>query len=402
MHRTLSVLAASAAFPALVAAAPVEQGPKNVPEFEPAFELQTRAPAMDSGIALNVETIADGLNHPWGVEVLPDGSYLVTERAGILRAIAPDGTKGAPIGGLPDLLAQGQGGLLDVALSPDFASDRTIFLTYAKDLGGGMSVTAAARATLPEDMSQLRDLTEIFAQQPPSPTAKHYGSRIVIDGDHAFITTGEHSSDQERDYAQDLDKTYGKIVRVTLDGAPAAGNPFEGQANALPEIWSYGHRNIQGAAIEPATGRLWGLEHGPKGGDELNLIAPGLNYGWPVVSYGERYSGQPIGSGQHSMEGMVEPRYYWDPVIAPGGFDFVTGDTFADWQGNIIAASLRPGGIVRLALDGDTVTGEERFLRDELGRVRDIEIAPDGAILALTDQSDGRLVRLTPAGATSN
>ncbi|WP_099825508.1 PQQ-dependent sugar dehydrogenase [Oceaniglobus indicus] len=396
MTRT-TILSTLILFPTIALAAPVEQGPKNVPGFEPAFENQTRAPAMDSGITLNVETIASGLNHPWGIEVLPDGGYLVTERIGRLRHIAADGTVGAPIAGLPEVLAEGQGGLLDVALSPDFAADRTIFLTYAKPLGDGMSVTAAARAILPEAMDALQDVTEIFAQTPPSPTTMHYGSRIVPDGDHLFITTGEHSSLAERGNAQDLAKTYGKIVRVNRDGTPAEGNPFPADDDALPEIWSYGHRNIQGAAIHPDTGQLWGLEHGPKGGDELNLIKPGANYGWPLVSYGIRYSGQPVGTGEHSADGITEPRYYWDPVIAPGGFAFVTGDMFADWQGDVIAASLRPGGIVRLTLDGDTVTGEERFLRAELGRVRDIEIAPDGAILALTDQSDGRLVRLTPA-----
>ncbi|WP_102107581.1 PQQ-dependent sugar dehydrogenase [Oceaniglobus roseus] len=396
MTRTLSLLAATAAFPVLAMAEPVEQGPRNVPEFEPAFENQTRAPAMDSGVSLEVEEIASGLSHPWGIEVLPDGSYLVTERSGALRHVGEDGTVGEPIAGVPEVLAQDQGGLLDVALAEDFAESRTVFLTYAKPMEGGMSATAAAKGRLSEDLRELTGVTDIFVQDPPAPNAKHFGSRIVPHGDYVFITTGEHFTDRLRQYAQDLDKTYGKIVRVTLDGEAPGDNPFAGEEGARPEIWSYGHRNIQGAAIRPSTGELWGLEHGPKGGDELNRIEAGGNYGWPLVSYGEKYSGQPVGSGEHSQEGVVEPRYYWDPVIAPGGFAWMEGETFADWEGDVIAASLKPGGIVRLDLEDETVVGEERFLRDELGRVRDIEIAPDGAILAITDQDNGRLVRLTP------
>jgi len=376
---------------------PVEQGAKNVPEFEPAWPNQTRAPAMDSGVTLSTQVVADGLTHPWGVEVLPDGSYLVTERAGQLRHITREGEMHDPISGVPEVFNRDQGGLLDVALAQDFEDSRTIYLTYSKPMGDGMSVTAAARGTLTEDMSALEDVTDIFVQTPPSPTAKHYGSRVVLDGDYAYITTGEHSSMSERGNAQDLDKTYGKVIRVTLDGETPDDNPFADEGETAALVWTLGHRNVQGADIRPGTGELWTLEHGPAGGDELNKITAGENYGWPVVSYGQQYSGSPIGSGDPRAEGFVEPQYYWDPVIAPGGFAFYDGEMFAEWEGDVLASSLYPGGLVRLSLEGDRVAGEERFL-PEIGRVRDVEIDQDGAILLLTDKSNGELVRVTPGG----
>ncbi len=377
-------------------AAPVDQGPKNVPEFEPAFPNQTRAPALDSGIGLTVETVAEGLSNPWGIAVLPGGGYLVTERAGTLRVIGSDGHVGDPVDGVPEVLNRRQGGLLDVALADDFATSRVVFLTYSKPLGGAMSATAAARGVLNEDMTALTDVRDIFVQSPPSPSPMHYGSRIVPDGGHVFITTGEHSTMQERVYAQDLDKTYGKVIRVTANGETPADNPFVGQDGARGTIWTYGHRNVQGADIQPETGDLWTLEHGPKGGDELNLIEAGANYGWPVVSYGERYSGQPIGSGEPRGDGFTEPQYYWDPVIAPGGFVFYDGEMFADWQGDVLASSLNPGGLVRLQLDGDRVSGEERFLTGE-NRIRDVEVDADGSILLLVDDANGSILRLTPS-----
>ncbi|WP_027835236.1 PQQ-dependent sugar dehydrogenase [Maritalea myrionectae] len=370
-------------------------GPKNVPEFAPAFENQTRAPIMQSEVSLNVEEIATGLTHPWGIAVLPNGGYLVTEREGRLRHIDAQGNLvDAPIEGVPQVFNRRQGGLLDVALAPDFEKSRVIFLTYSKPMGSGTSSTAAARAVLSEDMRTLTQVQDIFVQQPPSPTPMHYGSRIVLHNGFAYITTGEHSSRQEREYAQHLDKTYGKVIRVTPNGETPTDNPFVGQANAIDSIYALGLRNLQGAALRPGTDDVWVLGHGPRGGDELNKLQAGANYGWPVVSYGETYGGRPIGSGKPRAEGFTEPRYYWDPVIAPGGFDFKTGDVLSDWNGNIIASSLNPGGIVRLALDGDSVTGEERLL-PELGRVRDIEIDKDGSILALTDSGNGKVVRIT-------
>lgn len=364
----------------------VEQGAKNAPQFTPAFPNQTRAPAMDSGVAMQIDVLAEGLETPWGVEVLPEGGYLVTERSGALRMVK-DGKVSAPISGVPQVLAERQGGLLDVALAEDFATSRVIFLTYAKPMQGGMSATAAARAVLSADGRALTDLRDVFVQDPPSANAMHFGSRAVLQGDTLYITTGEHFSTRERKFSQDLDKTYGKVVRVNLDGGAAKGNPFNN------EIWTLGHRNVQGADIRPSDGTLWTLEHGAAGGDELNKITAGANYGWPVVSYGVNYNGSPIGSGQARQEGFAEPQYYWDPVIAPGGFAFYQGTMFDGWEGNILAASLNPGGLVRLVLDGDCVVGEERFLSGEI-RVRDVEIDRDGAILIL-DNSDGRLLRLT-------
>ena len=397
MHR----LAATAILAALAAPAfaqsgdPIDQGPKNVPDFEPAWPTQTRAPAQDSGVSLSVETIADGLAHPWGIEVLPDGGYLVTEREGRLRVITPDGTlRKDAITGIPQVQNRGQGGLLDVKLADDFAESGVIFLSYAKPLDGNESTTAIARGTLNSDMTELSEVTDIFLQDPPYANTKHFGSRVVQDGDMLYITTGERSDLETRTRAQDLGTTYGKVVRITLDGEPVDGNPFADESGAIPTIYTYGHRNIQGADMD-GEGRLWTLEHGPKGGDELNLIEAGANYGWPEVSYGERYSGQPIGTGEHSAPDFKEPQYYWDPVIAPGGMAFYEGEMFADWQGDVIASSLSPGGINRLDIDGDRIVGEEKFLQSE-GRIRDVEIDGDGAILLLTDKPNGAVLRVTP------
>lgn len=376
--------------------APVEQGEPNVPHFQPAFPGQTRAPASDSGVTLATETVAEGLEHPWGIAVLPDGAILVTERPGRLRRVSPEGELSEPIAGVPEVHAVEQGGLLDVAIGPDYEEEGWIYLSYAKPLGDGMSVTAAIRGRLSEDGTELVDVEEIFEQEPPSPTPMHYGSRIVFDDDgHVFITTGEHSDAAERDNAQDLGTTYGKVIRLNLDGSVPEDNPFVDEEGAIDSIWSYGHRNIQAAAMD-AEGRLWEIEHGPQGGDELNLVEPGTNYGWPIVVYGQEYSGEPVGEGRATHEpDFVEPRYYWDPVIAPSGMVFYDGEMFPDWQGNILVGSLNPGALVRLELEDDTVTGEERLLTD-VGRIRDVAVDAEGAILVITDDPNGALLRLTP------
>ncbi len=388
--RTATAIALTVAAPAM---AQVDQGPPNVPGNTPAFENQTRAPEIENAGTLRTETVAGGLVHPWGVEPLPGGGYLVTERVGRLQHIAADGTL-TEVEGVPEVVAQRQGGLLDVALAPEFETSREIYLTYSKPQGSGEAATAVASARLSDDAAALEDLTDIFVQTPPSPTAMHFGSRVVPDGDALYVTLGEHSSEAERVLAQDLSASYGKVVRITPEGGAADGNPFVDQTDALPEIWTYGHRNPQGAALGP-EGRLWVLEHGPAGGDELNLVEPGANYGWPEVSYGQKYSGSPVGTGETSAEGVTEPVYYWDPVIAPGGFTFYEGDMFEGWDGDVVASSLTPGGIVRLSLEGDRVTGEARYL-SELGRVRDIDIDADGALLVLTDDPDGALIRVLP------
>ena len=386
-----------AALPACAVAQDFNYGDRNT-DFEPAFPEQFRAPITPSGVELDLEVIAGDLVHPWGIATLPDADgWLVTERPGRLRHVLPDGSLSEPIGGVPEVHAVDQGGLLDVALGPDFETDRMVYLTYSKPMGDGLSATAAARGTLSEDMTALEDVEDIFVQDPPDDTAKHYGSRIVFPGDGtAFVTTGEHSSMETRVYAQDLDKTYGKVIRINLDGSTPEDNPYVGQDDAIDTIWSYGHRNIQGAALD-ADGTLWTIEHGPKGGDELNRPEPGLNYGWPVISYGKRYSGQPIGSGDAVQEGMEQPVYFWDPVIAPGGMTFHSGEVFAEWNGDALIGSLYPGGVVRLAFDDEGhVVEEERLLRDQ-GRIRDVELQDDGTFLVITDFESGSLIHVRPS-----
>ena len=381
---------------------PFEYGPREAPHLEPAYPSQTQAPVLPRAHAVETAPIAEGLEHPWAIAEMPDGGFLVTERPGRLRHVAADGTISDPIAGVPEVENRApetgwstQAGLLDVKLGPDFGDTRHIYFTYAKPVEDDMSVTAAARGTLNEDMTELTGVEDIFVQSPPSPTRMHYGSRIVFDGrGHAFITTGEHSALAERDFAQHLDTTYGKIVRVNLDGSIPDSNPFTDHDRADPAIWSYGHRNVQGAAMH--EGMLWTIEHGPAGGDELNLPLPGRNYGWPIVSYGVRYNGPSIGTGEARMAGFQEPLYFWDPVIAPGDMVFYEGDAFPAWEGDILAAALVTGGLVRLDMNGTLVAGEGRLLSD-LGRVRDVEVLDDGTLAVATDFEDGAIIHVTPA-----
>ena len=386
-HLTFALLL----LPAL-AMAQVRQGPPNA-GFEPAFEGQTRAPALDP-TAVAIGTVASGLEHPWGIALLPDGSHLVTERPGRLRVVGPDGTLSPPVAGVPEVDDRGQGGLLDVAVRDDFAETRRLWLTYAKPLGDGLTVTAAGTGVLSANGTALEDWREIFVQDPPSRHPMHYGSRIAFEPGtgNLWITTGEHSAREDRDKAQDIGTTYGKIVRVdALTGAAPADNPFVGR-DGVDTIWSWGHRNVQGAAVAP-DGTLWTLEHGPAGGDELNRPEPGRNYGWPVISYGVEYNGTSVGRGEAVREGMEQPVYYWDPVIAPGGMTFYDGSAF-DWQGDILASGLAVRQLVRLRLQDGLVVGEERI--DMPGRVRDVEVAPDGTVLILIDAADGAILRVSP------
>ncbi|MCB5199288.1 PQQ-dependent sugar dehydrogenase [Loktanella sp. TSTF-M6] len=371
-----------------LACAQVEQGAPNT-DFQPAFASQTRAPALPA-TPVTTSVLAEGLASPWGIAALPDGSYLVTERPGTLRRVSADGMLSDPIAGVPQVDARGQGGLLDVAIAPDFAQTGTIYLTYAKRYDGGTG-TVAARATLTGNT--LSGVQEIFVQTPPSQATMHYGSRVVPTADgKVFITTGEHSTPADRVLAQDINTTYGKIIRLNADGSVPSDNPFVG-TDGIDSIWSYGHRNVQGADIGP-DGALWTMEHGPRGGDELNRPEPGLNYGWPVISYGVNYSGSPVGSGESAREGMEQPVYYWDPVIAPGGIGFYDGD-YADWQDDLFIAGLNPGALVRLKLQDGQVVGEERLLRD-LGRIRDVEVLDNGELLVLIDADPGSIIRVVP------
>ena len=372
--------------------AEVEQGPPNT-GFSAAFASQSRVQALPA-TAVTVERFVDGLENPWGIATLPDGGWLVTERPGRLRLISAEGLVSNPISGLPAVAAIEQGGLLDVAIAPDFATSRVVWWTYAKPLAIGFA-TAAARGTLSDDSTALTDVVDIFVQDPPSIVPAHYGSRVVFDGQgHVFITTGERFTEANRLLAQDLDTTYGKVIRLTETGTIPADNPFVGRAGD-DQIWSFGHRNVQGAAIDPATGALWAVEHGPQGGDELNHPQAGLNYGWPLVSYGENYDGSPVGTGAARADGVEEPVYYWDPVIAPGGMSFYQGNAFADWQGDLLIGSLNPGALVRIKLANGRVIGEERVITD-VGRVRDVEELADGGLLLLIDDSQGGILRVRP------
>lgn len=389
--RVMMVFAVVLAVVPGLAMAQVEQGRPNA-DFAPAFEGQTRAAAL-ADTPVTVTEFAGPLENPWGIAALPDGQFLVTERPGRMRLINAEGVMSAPIIGLPAVHDVRQGGLLDVAVSPDFANDRLVFWTYAKPVEGG-SVTAAARGVLTVDL-HLEDVRDIFAQNRPTETAMHYGSRIIPMADGTvWITTGERSSTINRVFAQDLDVTYGKVIRLNWDGSVPADNPFVG-AQGDDAIWSYGHRNMQGAAIDP-EGALWTIEHGPAGGDELNQPQAGLNYGWPVISYGVNYNGTEVGIGEAVRDGMEQPVYYWDPVIAPGGMTFYDGD-YADWQGDLLIGSLNPGALVRLKLDAGRVVGEERVITNA-GRVRDVELAADGGVLLLVDDGQGAVLHVKPGG----
>jgi glucose/arabinose dehydrogenase len=343
--------------------------------------------------AVRVETIARGFEHPWALAFLPDGRLLVTERPGRVRIVEPDGRLSAPLAGVPPVLALGQGGLLDVALDPSFADNRLVYLSYAEPGEGGTAGTAVARGRLGD--GRLEDVQVIYQQQPKVPGANHFGSRLVFAPDGTlFVTQGDRFN--YSDAAQDLSVDIGKIMRINPDGSVPRDNPFVGRAGVQPEIWSYGHRNIQSAALHPLTGELWTVEHGAQGGDELNRPEAGKNYGWPVISYGVHYGGAKIGEGT-AKPGMEQPLYYWDPVIAPSGMTFYTGDAFPDWQGSILIGSLRPGLLVRLTLEDSRVTGEERYLADLRERIRDVRQGPDGLLYLLTDSRNGRLLRVLPA-----
>ncbi|MCC6533796.1 MAG: PQQ-dependent sugar dehydrogenase [Burkholderiales bacterium] len=343
--------------------------------------------------AVRVRVLVRGLEHPWSVAFLPDGRMLVTEREGRLRIVRDGKLEPKPVAGVPPVAASGQGGLLDVVLHPRFVDNGWIYLSYAARGPGGVG-TEVARARLTQD--RLEDVKQIFVMQPKVGGGRHFGSRLVFDRQgHLFITLGERG-DQDR--AQRLDEHLGKIVRLHDDGRIPQDNPFRARAGAKPEIYTLGNRNVQGAALHPATGELWAHEHGPQGGDEINIIRAGANYGWPVVTYGRNYgTGTKIGEGTHK-DGMTPPIHYWVPSIAPSGMAFYTGDKFAKWRGDLFVGALRDEMLVRLRFDADKVVKEERMLKGVLGRIRDVRLGPDGYLYVLTDESDGVLARIEPAG----
>ena len=339
---------------------------------------------------ITTTSVVSGLEHPWGLAFLPDGRMLVTERPGRLRIVDRNGRLSAPLSGVPTVFASRQGGLLDVALSPQFASDRLVYLSFSEPGEGGAG-TSVARGRLAENA--LENVQVIWRQTPKVSGPNHWGSRLVFAADGTlFVTTGDRFSYRER--AQDLSTTVGKVVRINADGTIPADNPFAKREGARPEIWSYGHRNLQGAGLHPSTGQLWTVEHGARGGDELNHPQPGRNYGWPVITYGVDYSGVKIGEGT-AKAGMEQPVYYWDPVIAPSGATFYSGNAYPGWNGSLFVGSLNPGGLVRLELDGDRVRKEERYLGG-VGRVRDVVQGPDGLLYLLIDATNGSILRVDP------
>ncbi|MDQ3750040.1 MAG: PQQ-dependent sugar dehydrogenase [Acidobacteriota bacterium] len=392
--------------------APLETRTANAPDQKPAFPGQTRGCAVKSDAAFDVTVIAKGLDRPWAVEPLPDGDFLITEKLGQLRIVSAKGEVSQPIGGLlpvgrggvsatsgqgglPPITARGQGGLLDVALSPNFAKDRTIFWSFSEQREGG-SGTSVARGVLTGDRKNLEQVRIIFRAMPTYNNGLHFGSRFAFGPDgKLYITLGDRFDRPNRPKVQQLDNHLGKIIRINPDGSVPADNPFVKQQGAMPEIWTLGHRNIQSAAFDE-QGRLWAVEHGPRGGDELNLIEKGKNYGWAVVSYGEEYSGEPIPGVVTQKEGYEQPVYYWDPVIAPSGAQFYTGSAFPAWRSSFFIGGLASQRLVRLVIKDNRVVGEEHLLTDRGQRIRDVRQGPDGALYVVTDQTSGELWRITP------
>jgi len=372
---------------------PLQAESPNASEQRPAFSGQTRACGIETKTAYEVTEVAQGLDRPWSVEPLPDGGFLVTEKRGRMRYVSPKGEVGAPIANVPPVDARSQGGLLDVALSPAFATDRTIFWSFSEPRDGGNG-TSVARGVLSPDHRTLNDVQVILRTQPTYDNGMHFGSRLAFAPDGTlYVTMGERSDRPMRKFAQQLDSHLGKVLRVDRSGKAPSDNPFVKQAGALPEIWSLGHRNIQAAAFD-AQGRLWEIEHGTRGGDELNLVEKGKNYGWPVVVYGEEYSGSPIPNAVTQREGFQQPVYYWDPVIAPSGAQFYSGKAVPEWKGDLFVGGMKQRSLVRLRLEDGKVVGEEHLLSDRGERIRDVKEGPDGALYVITDS--GELLRIGP------
>jgi glucose/arabinose dehydrogenase len=373
----------------------VDDGSPNVPEFKPAFPGQTRAPEVKTRTPPQVTEIASGFNKPWAIAFLPDGRFLVTEKpTGALFIVTPQGKK-SPVSGLPKVDGRDQGGLLDVELGPDFAQSQLIYWTYYEPRDGGNGLAVARAKLVDGPQPRVEGVTVIFRMQPTLDSTKHAGGRLVFAPDGTlFVTLGERSIMEGRVQAQDLKSHFGKIVRIHPDGSVPKDNPFVGRKDARPEIWSSGHRNILSAALD-AEKRLWVVEIGPRGGDELNRPEKGKDYGWPTIGYGEEYSGRPI----HKVtqrSGMEQPVYYWDPVISPSGMTIYSGDLFPEWKGNFFIGGLSSEALVRLIVKNDRVVGEERLLTDLDERIREVVEGPEGALYLLTDSSKGKLLKLTP------
>jgi glucose/arabinose dehydrogenase len=371
--------------------APVETKNANS-DYKPAFAGQTRIAGVKTTTAYDFKVLDTTLKSPWGITTLPDGRLLITEKAGDMRIATTDGKLSDPITGIPTVNSAGQGGLLGIRVDPDFNTNRMVYWVFAEQRPDG-NLTAVAKGKLSADEKKIENAAVIYRATPAYKGTLHYGGRILIDkSGNLIISTGERSDLETRPQAQDLKSGLGKVIRITKDGKPAAGNPFEGKADARPELYSYGHRNVQGLAISPVTGDLWETEFGPRGGDELNRIEPGKNYGWPIITYGIEYSGKKVGDSIQQKAGLEQPVYYWDPVISPSGITFYSGDAIPEWKNNLFIAGLSSTHIARLVIENNKVVGEERLLAGEKQRFRDVTEGKDGALYAITDM--GRLYKI--------
>ena len=410
MHQRLFVIAlavlgcasASAVRVAAQTNAGVDTRPPNGTSQTPAFPGQTDAPERKSNVAFDIVTVAEGLENPWALAFLPNGKMLITERPGRLRVRSADGKLSEPVAGMPAVDARGQGGLLDVVPDPNFASNRLIYWSYAEPRDSGANNTAVARGRLTDDAApRVENVQVIYHQRPSLSSRLHFGSRLVFSRDgKLFVTQGERSITEGRMQAQRMDGLLGKIVRINPDGTVPKDNPFVGREGVPPEMWSLGHRNAQGAALHPTTGELWEVEHGTRGGDEINIVRKGKDYGWPTIAYGIEYAGGPITDNKTAQAGMEQPIYYWDPVIAPSGMAFYTGNLFPAWKGNLFVGGHGTSDLVRLELNGEKVVGEERLLTDlqpKREKIRDVREGPDGALYVVTDdKANGRVLKLVP------
>lgn len=372
--------------------APVETKDPNT-DYQPAFEGQTRVAGVRTTTPWEATVLTDSLKRPWGMTVLPDGRLLITEKEGKLRIVTTTGEIGDPIAGVPAVDSEGQGGLLGIRVDPQFAENRMVYWVFSEKQGNKGNLTAVAKGRLSDDEKSLENVKVIYRAIPYYKGRLHYGGRIIFDKDgNIFVSTGERSDLETRPKAQDLKTGLGKIVRIDRDGNAVKGNPFEGRSDALPEIYSYGHRNVQGLALHPVTGDLWETEFGPRGGDELNRIEAGKNYGWPIITYGLEYSGKKIGDSIQVKDGMEQPVYYWDPVLSPSGLTFYTGNRIPEWENSLFAGGLSSMHIARLVIENNKVVGEERLLEEEKQRFRDVIQGLDGALYAITD--GGRLYKI--------
>jgi aldose sugar dehydrogenase len=373
------------------ASAPVETKKGNT-DYKPAFESQTRIARVKTTTPYEFAILDSTLNRPWGISALPDGRFLITEKEGTMRIVSATGGAGALLSGIPKANSEGQGGLLGICIDPSFEQNRMVYWAFSEPMPQG-NVTAVAKGKLSSDEKSMQDVKVIYRATPAYKGTLHYGGRVLFSKDgHLYLSTGERSDLETRPQAQDIKSGLGKIIRITTDGRPVAGNPFEGNSNARPELYSYGHRNVQGIAFHPETNDLWETEFGPRGGDELNRVEAGKNYGWPVITYGIEYGGEKIGDSIQQKQGMEQPIYYWDPVISPSGITFYNSDVIAEWKNNLFISCLSGMHICRIVIKDNKVVGEERLLADEEQRFRDITQGKDGALYAITDQ--GRLYKI--------